>query len=428
MEWFLIGLFLFVLNGGLLYGVGRLCEAAFLRTPDRFLLWRVVLLTSLLAPLLGAWFQPLNLTEASGAFHLEAAAGTLAAKLTPWVSASALVAAVIAAGAMVRLIVLAGAYRRLGRFCRSSKPAALPAQFDPAAFHSEIEFELRCSWDVDGPVTFGWRRPVVLAPPAFFDFEPGVQRSILLHELEHIRRRDWLNQLVEEILLAILWFHPFLYWTVRKVSFYRECIVDRSVIAMGIVKDEYLRSLILAAGGRPSKAATAAALFGGDELRNRIESLLKEASMSFRPSATHSGLIVSVLVIGAIASNAFFPLTPLGAAGIQSAEELKIEELDENPKPISQTIPGYTEEAIKAGIEGVVLLNCLIDADGFVKDCEVKQGLGYGLEEAAMREIAENWRFEPGRKDGSTVSVRATIEISFKLRQDSKEDDPAKKR
>jgi TonB family protein len=419
MEWFAITMILFVLNGGLLYGVGRLCEAAILGTPDRHLLWRGVLLTSLLAPLMGAWFQPLNLTEASGSFHLEAAAGTLAAKLTPWVSASALAAAVIAAGAMVRLTVLAGAYRRLGRFCRSSKPAALPAQFDPAALHGAIDFELRRSRDVDGPVTFGWRRPVVLAPPAFFDFEPGVQRSILLHELEHIRRGDWLRQLVEELLLAILWFHPFLHLTVRKVRFYRECMVDRRVIAMGTAKDEYLRSLILAAGGRSSKAATAAALFGGSELRNRIESLLKEATMSFRPSATHSGLIVSVLAFGAMASNAFFPLTPLGATGIQSAEELKIEELDENPKPISQTIPKYTEEAIEAGIEGAVLLNCLIDVDGLVKDCEVKRGLGHGLEESAMRDITENWRFEPGRKDGSPVSVRATIEITFNLRKDS---------
>ena len=425
MEWFLIGLFLFVLNGGLLYGVGRLSETFLRRTADRFFLWRGVLLLSLLAPLCGVWFQPLKKGEAFAVFQYQSAAGTLAAAESQWMSPATVVTAAIVGGAVIRLVILAAAYYRLRRRLRNTQAISLPSHLLPWATDGKLRFELRCSRDVNGPVTFGWRRPVVLAPPVFFTFERDVQRSILLHELEHIRRSDWVRHLVEQILLSIFWFHLFLNWTIRKVRFYRECVVDRKVIATGIAKGDYLRCLIRTAARQKSKAAAPALLFGGSELRGRIESLLKEASMSLRPSRTHLGLIVSVLAIGAVASNSLFPLTPLGATGAQSAEELKMEELDENPKPISQTIPGYTEEAIKAGIEGVVLLNCLIDADGFVKDCEVNQGLGYGLEEAAMREIAENWRFEPGRKDGSPVSVRATIEISFKLRRDSKEDDPA---
>ena len=87
-----------------------------------------------------------------------------------------------------------------------------------------------------------------------------------------------------------------------------------------------------------------------------------------------------------------------------------------NPVLLRQTIPSYTDDAIKAKVQGVVLLQAVIRKDGTVTDFKVLRGLGYGLEERAIQEIATNWKFRPGTLDGQPVNVRATIEVQFNLR------------
>lgn len=87
-----------------------------------------------------------------------------------------------------------------------------------------------------------------------------------------------------------------------------------------------------------------------------------------------------------------------------------------NPVLVTQTIPSYTDEAIKAKAQGVVLLQAIIRRDGSVTDFKVLRGLGYGLEEKAIEEIATNWKFRPGTLNGRPVDVLATIEVQFNLR------------
>lgn len=87
-----------------------------------------------------------------------------------------------------------------------------------------------------------------------------------------------------------------------------------------------------------------------------------------------------------------------------------------NPIPITQTIPSYTDEAIKAKVQGVVLLQAIIRKNGRVTDFKVLRGLGYGLEEKAIEEIATSWKFRPGTLNGRAVDVLATIEVQFNLR------------
>lgn len=91
------------------------------------------------------------------------------------------------------------------------------------------------------------------------------------------------------------------------------------------------------------------------------------------------------------------------------------------PTVTTQTVPRYTDEAIEAGLEGVVILSCIFRRNGRVTDCEIQPPLGYGLDESARREIEENWSFKPGTVNGEPVDVRATIEVSFALKKDSPE-------
>ena len=85
------------------------------------------------------------------------------------------------------------------------------------------------------------------------------------------------------------------------------------------------------------------------------------------------------------------------------------------PMLIFQPKPDYTEEARRQRIEGIVLLEAIVRKDGSVDNVKVKKSLGYGLDESAVKTVAEKWRFRPGTLKGEKVSVFIEIEIKFKL-------------
>ncbi len=86
------------------------------------------------------------------------------------------------------------------------------------------------------------------------------------------------------------------------------------------------------------------------------------------------------------------------------------------PEILVRTVPKYTDDAIKAKAQGVILLQAVIRKDGRADSFKVIRGLGYGLEESAIQEIASKWRFKPGTKSGRPVDVLANIEVTFNLR------------
>ncbi len=84
------------------------------------------------------------------------------------------------------------------------------------------------------------------------------------------------------------------------------------------------------------------------------------------------------------------------------------------PRVISRVEPAYTNEARKARVSGIVILETIIDKAGVVKDVQVLKPLPYGLDQAAV-DAVKQWRFEPGMKDGVPVDVVFTLTVNFKL-------------
>jgi protein TonB len=82
------------------------------------------------------------------------------------------------------------------------------------------------------------------------------------------------------------------------------------------------------------------------------------------------------------------------------------------PLPQGRCAGAYTEAARAAGLEGVVVLDLVVDETGRARNIKVVEGLGHGLSEAAVRAL-EACRFTPGERDGVKVSVRVR---SFKIR------------
>ena len=87
------------------------------------------------------------------------------------------------------------------------------------------------------------------------------------------------------------------------------------------------------------------------------------------------------------------------------------------PRIIREVKPQYTSDAMRAKIQGAVLLQCTVRPDGSVTDIQVVRSLDprFGLDEEAIK-AARQWRFAPGTRMGQPVSVQITIELSFTLR------------
>jgi protein TonB len=75
----------------------------------------------------------------------------------------------------------------------------------------------------------------------------------------------------------------------------------------------------------------------------------------------------------------------------------------------------YPEIAQKAGIEGMVVVQFVVDENGNPIDLEVTKGLSGGCNEEALRVIREHARFKPGQQRGKAVRVRFSIPVRFKL-------------
>ncbi len=85
-----------------------------------------------------------------------------------------------------------------------------------------------------------------------------------------------------------------------------------------------------------------------------------------------------------------------------------------NPVALYRPDPEYSEEARKARWQGTVLLELVVDEKGYPRQIRVRQSLGLGLDEEAIKAV-EKWRFTPGMKDGKPVAVLASIAVGFHL-------------
>ncbi|TND09393.1 MAG: TonB family protein [Bacteroidetes bacterium] len=73
----------------------------------------------------------------------------------------------------------------------------------------------------------------------------------------------------------------------------------------------------------------------------------------------------------------------------------------------------YPEAARKKDIKGIVYVDFVVMQDGSLKDFKVRQGLGYGCDEEALRVAKLMPAWEPGKKDGKTVDMEYNIAVKF---------------
>ncbi len=84
------------------------------------------------------------------------------------------------------------------------------------------------------------------------------------------------------------------------------------------------------------------------------------------------------------------------------------------PRVLYDPDPEFSDEARKAKYQGTVLLWLIVGADGRAHDIKVARSLGMGLDEKAIAAV-QTWRFEPGKLNGTPVSVQVNVAVNFRL-------------
>ena len=102
------------------------------------------------------------------------------------------------------------------------------------AYHSAIK----------SPMTWGIIRPQILLPVQAKHWSKETLEVVLLHEMTHIKRQDYLIHILSWITVSLYWFHPLVWWFKKLQSEEREKACDEQVLKAGLAKTTYAEQLV----------------------------------------------------------------------------------------------------------------------------------------------------------------------------------------
>ncbi len=171
---------------------------------------------------------------------------------------------------------------------------------------------LLCSPKVTGPITLGWRRPVIIVPESFFgQVPPEDVTAALAHELAHIRRQDFMLNVLYELIYWPISFHPAARMIKRRIDETREIACDELAVGTAVDAATYARSLVSIArtlSGPPpfSQPGYTLGVFDANILEERVMKLLdRRPRLGVRRATLIFAAGLALLVLSAMAASAF---------------------------------------------------------------------------------------------------------------------------
>lgn len=207
-------------------------------------------------------------------------------------------------GVVILLLRLAGGWmlnRDLSHRGATAAPAEWLAILDRLRRAMGIRRPVRLllSMRVPAPVLIGWARPLVLLPAvALTGLAPWQVELLLRHELAHVRRYDYLVNLLQSMAEVLLFHHPAAWWVSRQIRAEREHCCDDAV-AMAAGAPAYIRALVAMEELRGGEAFAPPLMLGADggSLLRRMQRL---AATAVAPApgvgGTHPAALASVVL------------------------------------------------------------------------------------------------------------------------------------
>ncbi len=171
---------------------------------------------------------------------------------------------------------------------------------------------------VAAPLTMGVLKPAIVLPDDAHEWSDGDLRRALVHELEHVRRGDWVFHVLARITCAMYWFNPLVWIALRRLGLEAERACDDAVL----VVDEstaYAEQLVeLARRISTASAGPALAMAKRSDLSARVSAILNAGQRRGRagaPMAVGALSAVALVVVGMAALGAGAP-SPSGAVSL----------------------------------------------------------------------------------------------------------------
>jgi D-alanyl-D-alanine endopeptidase (penicillin-binding protein 7) len=248
---------------------------------------------------------------------------------------------------------------------------------------------------VDGlasPVTAGWWRPVVLVPASLVSgMPPELLEALLAHEMAHVKRFDYLVNLGQSVVEALLFYHPAVWWISNRIRIEREQIADD--LAAQVLGEPRRLALALSelekrqfSGDRLAQAAN-----GGD-LLSRIKRLVRPDTQALNWKAA-----IPVLGLAALSVAVYANAAPAHQQAAQGKSTRAVADFRSCAKPL------WPRDDLRAGHTGTVTLGFLVDPEGRVAGSRIAKSSGHPALDLAAQDGIEKCRFKPATRDGKPV-------------------------
>lgn len=226
--------------------------------------------------------------------------------LTPRAAWRPTIVAIWLTGVALLLLRLAGGWWRVRRLHRASL-AAPPSHWAVAARRMAAILRVRRAIHVvdlalvDTPLVIGWMRPVIVLPiAALTNLSAAQVDAILAHELAHIRRHDYLVNLLQTCAETLLFYHPAVWWMSSRIRLEREHCCDRVAVQAGGDPVGYAEALIDLERWRSAHSPLALAATGG-VLLDRIRRVLGVPSAQPAPRTSVAAVLALVMLLLVVA-------------------------------------------------------------------------------------------------------------------------------
>jgi uncharacterized protein (TIGR03435 family) len=203
-----------------------------------------------------------------------------------------------------------------------------------------------------GPMTCGVIHPAILLPPDARTWKPADLARAIVHELEHVKRLDWLTHGLARAVCAVYWFHPLVWSTWRRLSLEAERACDDAVLRQSETTD-YASQLVELAERLSSDARIAfPAMANRADLAARVRSVLDGRQRRGRVGAlaTTASAVVAIAVALTIS-----PLRLVSAA--QLTADSSVEAVRFEVATIKPTAPDVRGTTVNIGQQTVLIKN-----------------------------------------------------------------------
>lgn len=237
----------------------------------------------------------------------------IANMVAPWLNAIVLGWCVGVVCFSLRPIISWFNVRRLCRVGVSQPPESLMAMLDKLKQRLDVRASVRLlqSSVVEAPIVVGCFRCVILLPTALVANLPISQlEAIIAHELSHVRRYDYLVNLLQTLIETLFFYHPAVWWLSNRIRIERENCCDDLVVANSISKVDYGRALLAIEESRQRESLLALSAKGGSLLA-RVQRMIAEPTRD----TPRSGLgMIACLMFALVTTAAIWTSSAVGSS------------------------------------------------------------------------------------------------------------------